>query len=261
MRESPCVGGSCTQAGAGRTGSEPVAPCLILGLTRFDGHPSSGVCPRKDVRPWRAWGRRLRRVLLSSPGHRIEPPRRAQLRDGFAALTRRPPPEILVPVSRRDEYRSTGRGLCDSSRAGVLTPFDQRFTVILPRGSGAYGAGGVMPQTRDWEWEQSECGYSAPTNSRAQLVVEGSYAAETAVISRCSRCACDSAIDPAPLGLNRRLGFRSRICASIPECNSTDGAFPGNGNRHRCRSEQRRPDSGERDGDAGGVAYLGSGTS
>jgi hypothetical protein len=28
-----------------------------LGLTRFDGHPSSGVCPRKDVRSWRAWGK------------------------------------------------------------------------------------------------------------------------------------------------------------------------------------------------------------
>src|SRR5690242_5822399 len=28
-----------------------------LGLTRFDGHPSSGVRPRKDVRSWRAWGR------------------------------------------------------------------------------------------------------------------------------------------------------------------------------------------------------------
>jgi hypothetical protein len=28
-----------------------------VGLTRFDGHPSSGVCPRKDVRSWRAWGR------------------------------------------------------------------------------------------------------------------------------------------------------------------------------------------------------------
>ena len=28
-----------------------------LGLTRFDGHPSSGVCPRKDVRSSRAWGR------------------------------------------------------------------------------------------------------------------------------------------------------------------------------------------------------------
>ena len=37
------------------------AECLLLtvklGLTRFDGHPSSGVHPRKDVRSWRAWGR------------------------------------------------------------------------------------------------------------------------------------------------------------------------------------------------------------
>jgi predicted AAA+ superfamily ATPase len=29
----------------------------LMGLTRFDGHPSSGVRPRKDVRSWRAWGR------------------------------------------------------------------------------------------------------------------------------------------------------------------------------------------------------------
>ena len=28
-----------------------------VGLTRFDGHPSSGVYPRKDVRSWKAWGR------------------------------------------------------------------------------------------------------------------------------------------------------------------------------------------------------------
>src|SRR5690242_2825165 len=27
-----------------------------VGLTRFDGHPSSGVYPREDVRSWRAWG-------------------------------------------------------------------------------------------------------------------------------------------------------------------------------------------------------------
>src|SRR5215831_5435444 len=31
--------------------------CPGLGLTRFDGHPSSGVRPRKDVRSWRAWGK------------------------------------------------------------------------------------------------------------------------------------------------------------------------------------------------------------
>ena len=30
---------------------------LILSLARFDGHPSSGVRPRKDVRSWKAWGR------------------------------------------------------------------------------------------------------------------------------------------------------------------------------------------------------------
>jgi transposase len=32
-----------------------------VGVTSFDGHPSSGVCPRKDVRSWRAWGRSPRR--------------------------------------------------------------------------------------------------------------------------------------------------------------------------------------------------------
>jgi transposase len=32
-----------------------------MGLTRFDGHPSSGVCPRKDVRSWRAWKKPRRR--------------------------------------------------------------------------------------------------------------------------------------------------------------------------------------------------------
>src|ERR1700722_7987118 len=29
----------------------------LLSLTRFDGHPPSGVLPREDVRSWRAWGR------------------------------------------------------------------------------------------------------------------------------------------------------------------------------------------------------------
>ncbi len=34
----------------------------MLSLTRFDGHPPSGVRPRKDVGSWRAWGRKpLRR--------------------------------------------------------------------------------------------------------------------------------------------------------------------------------------------------------
>jgi transposase len=33
-----------------------------VSLTRFDGHPPSGVLPRKDVRSWRAWG--------ASPGGR-----------------------------------------------------------------------------------------------------------------------------------------------------------------------------------------------
>ena len=103
-------------------------------------------------------------------------------------------------------------------RAGVLTPFDQRFTVILLRCLGrTERAGHAADRDWEWEWEQSECGYSARTNFRAQLVVEGSYEAETAVISRCSRCACDSAIAFEPLGLNRRLGCRSRICASIAE--------------------------------------------
>jgi DNA-binding transcriptional MerR regulator len=35
----------------------PLPPDGKVGLTRFDGHPSSGVRPRKDVRSWRAWGR------------------------------------------------------------------------------------------------------------------------------------------------------------------------------------------------------------
>jgi transposase len=33
----------------------------VLGVARFDGHPSSGVRPRKDVRSWRAWGKKPRR--------------------------------------------------------------------------------------------------------------------------------------------------------------------------------------------------------
>jgi transposase len=43
-----------------------------LSLTRFDGHPSSGVRPRKDVRSWRAWGR--------SPGAAVRLPRSSRPR-------------------------------------------------------------------------------------------------------------------------------------------------------------------------------------
>ena len=86
-----------------------------------------------------------------------------------------------------------------------MTPFDQRFTVILPRCLGrTERVGHAADRDWEWEWEQPECGYSAPTNSRAQLVVEGSYEAETAVISRRSRCACDSAIDA--LDCHRAVG-------------------------------------------------------
>ena len=52
---------------------------------------------------------------------------------------------------------------------------------------------------------------------RAQLVVEGFHEAETAVISHCSQYACDSAADFEPLGVNERLGCRSRIYASIAD--------------------------------------------
>jgi len=34
-------------------------------------------------------------------------------------------------------------------RAAVLTPFDQRFTVIFTERSGSVWSGRVMPQTRD----------------------------------------------------------------------------------------------------------------
>jgi hypothetical protein len=44
-----------------------------VGLTRFDGHPSSGVRPRKDVRLWRAWGGR-------SPGRAVRLPRSSRPR-------------------------------------------------------------------------------------------------------------------------------------------------------------------------------------
>jgi hypothetical protein len=38
----------------------------VLGLARFAGHPPpSAVRPRKDVRPWRAWGRKKPRPRRS----------------------------------------------------------------------------------------------------------------------------------------------------------------------------------------------------
>ena len=42
-----------------------------MGLTRFDGHQSSGVCPRKDVRSWRAWGK-PRRCRSFTPEFKAE---------------------------------------------------------------------------------------------------------------------------------------------------------------------------------------------
>jgi hypothetical protein len=86
-------------------------------------------------------------------------------------------------------------------RAGVLTPFDQRFTVILPRCLGRTERAGHAAD-RDWEWEQSAATARQPT--RAQLAVEGSYEAETAVISRCSRCACVNDVNRS--GCRRAVG-------------------------------------------------------
>ena len=43
-----------------------------MGLTRFDGHPSSGVHPRKDVRSWRAWGRSPGAAARSHPEFKAE---------------------------------------------------------------------------------------------------------------------------------------------------------------------------------------------
>src|ERR1700746_1415181 len=41
---------------ATRLGLGPSHKGPRVALTRLDGHPSSGVYPRKDVRSWRAWG-------------------------------------------------------------------------------------------------------------------------------------------------------------------------------------------------------------
>jgi hypothetical protein len=66
------------------------------------------------------------------------------------------------------------------------------------------------------------------------------------VISRCSRRACDSTTGFESLRVDRRLGCQDRFCAFIAEWNSTNEAFPDNGNRHRYPSRQRTSDSGER---------------
>jgi hypothetical protein len=89
-------------------------------------------------------GGRLCRALLPIPGHRLEPALRAQLRDGFAALTRWPPPRGLGSCKQAGWVWGgvPDGGSVTHPRAAVLTPFDQRFTVILLRGPGAYGAGG-----------------------------------------------------------------------------------------------------------------------
>ena len=50
----------------------------VLSLTRFDGHPSSGVRPRKDVRSWRAWG-------VRSPGGAARLPRSSRPRSWICA--------------------------------------------------------------------------------------------------------------------------------------------------------------------------------
>jgi hypothetical protein len=50
-------------------------------LARFDGHPSSGVRPRKDVRPWRAWGGR-------SPGAAVRSRRSSRPRSWSCAAAR-----------------------------------------------------------------------------------------------------------------------------------------------------------------------------
>jgi len=66
-------------------------------------------------------GGRLCRALLPSPGHRLEPALRAQLRDGFAALTRWPPPRGLGSCKQAGWVRGgTRRGVCDSSQGGRL---------------------------------------------------------------------------------------------------------------------------------------------
>jgi hypothetical protein len=60
----------------GLFGAGPVIAATVIGdvvdLTRFDGHPSSGVRPRKDVRPWRAWGK--------GPGAVVRSPRSSRPR-------------------------------------------------------------------------------------------------------------------------------------------------------------------------------------
>jgi len=43
-----------------------------MGLTRFDGHPSSGVYPRKDVRSWRVWSKKPRRRRSFTPEFKAE---------------------------------------------------------------------------------------------------------------------------------------------------------------------------------------------
>jgi transposase-like protein len=49
-----------------------------VGLTCFDGHPSSEARPSKDVRPWRAWEAEARPCRLFTPEFRagiVEPAR------------------------------------------------------------------------------------------------------------------------------------------------------------------------------------------
>jgi hypothetical protein len=64
-----------------------------LSLTRFDGHPPSGVHPRKDVRSWKARGR--------SPGGAVN----------FLDISNGPWLRVVRPRASRPKPRHPGAGI------------------------------------------------------------------------------------------------------------------------------------------------------
>jgi hypothetical protein len=142
MRESPCVAGACTQAGAGRTGSEPVGPCLTSGPRSTDMH-DQGLAPGRTSDYGEHRGPSLSRSIAQP-----RPPPRARPTGAAARRLRSFDPLAAAPRSWLLQAGGMGTGGVPDGgsvthpRAAVLTPFDQRFTVILLRGPGAYGAGG-----------------------------------------------------------------------------------------------------------------------
>ena len=94
-----------------------------VGLARFDGHPTSGVRRRKDVRPWRPWRGR-------SPGRAVRS--RRSLKD-----------EIVGPCQRGD--RSVGQVARDFDLTETAV---REWVKLAERDRGSRQDGGLTTEER-----------------------------------------------------------------------------------------------------------------